>query len=233
MRLNCDAQLALIHVGSNDLVKRRVRQVALADQLGAGIARLRDAGCDVLVVAPFLPMTPIHPSLGFALHILQRRFAAFEERLGQHAARLGAIMVRVGDLPTVVGDDRWAADRVHLNAAGHRALAYAAAAELGVPHATALAALDDVLHRDDEAGLANGRWMRTHVGPWLVRRMRRITAGDGRVAKHAELIVLRGKSRVSDRGTAAMAARPTVRPEQTAVTDGPGWTQDQRESHSA
>ncbi|HEU5222807.1 MAG TPA: glycosyltransferase [Candidatus Lumbricidophila sp.] len=200
------AELALVHIGSNDLVKRRARPAELADQLAVGVARLRAAGCDVLVIAPFLPMTPIHPSLGFALRILQRRFTAFERRLGGYLSRLGATMVRVSDLPTVVGDDRWAEDRVHLNPAGHRALAYAAAAGLGVRDADALAALDEELHRDVTAPLGNGRWLRTHVGPWLVRRLRRRTAGDGRTAKHSEFVVLQGKSRMSDGATAAAAA---------------------------
>ncbi len=43
----------------------------------------------------------------------------------------------------------WAEDRVHLNSAGHRTLAYAAARVLGVPDATELGALERAVHDDD------------------------------------------------------------------------------------
>ena len=53
-------------------------------------------------------------------------------------------------MPELVGHDRWAADRVHLNSAGHRGLAYAAARVLGVPHAHELGALERAVHAADE-----------------------------------------------------------------------------------
>jgi phosphatidylinositol alpha 1,6-mannosyltransferase len=182
------ADLVSVLVGGNDLVRAMARPLVLADRVGAAVARLRAAGCDVLVVAAFMPA---HPEL----RALRTRFRAFNDRLARHAARHGARFLDVDADASLVGDGRWSADRVHLNSSGHRALAYAAAGVLGVPDAAKLAALDAALHADDEPDLpplATAAWVRVHVAPWVVRRLRGRTAGDGRIAKHRALVPVDG-----------------------------------------
>ena len=85
----------------------------------------------------------------------------------------------------------WAEDRVHLNSAGHRALAYAAARVLGVPDATELGALERAVHDDDvdepTGDVGDAEWLARHAAPWLLRRLRGRAAGDGRDPKRADL----------------------------------------------
>jgi phosphatidylinositol alpha 1,6-mannosyltransferase len=101
------------------------------------------------------------------------------------------MLLDTADRPELTALDRWAEDRVHLNAAGHRGLAYAAADVLGVPHAEALGALESAVHEPDDESrptpVGDLEWLRRHAAPWLVRRARGRTAGDGLEAKRSVL----------------------------------------------
>lgn len=180
--LELGADVVSVLVGGNDLVGRRVDPEGLARELGEAVGRVRATGCEVLVVTPFLPgRREARPLVG--------RFARFNAVLVEVASAHGARIVDVAAEPGLTARDRWAEDRVHLNAAGHRGLAYAAAAMLGIPDAGALAALELAVH-DDGAGqreLGDLAWLRRHALPWALRRLRGRAAGDGLVAGRATL----------------------------------------------
>ncbi|MGM1016010.1 MAG: GDSL-type esterase/lipase family protein [Actinomycetota bacterium] len=177
--------LVSILIGANDLVKPHVDIAALAARVEAVIRTLRDDGADVLLITPFLPDQR-------AASIYTRRFAAFAGRLAEIAERTGAILIDTDLHPTLADRPNWGEDLVHLSSRGHRFLAYRAGDALGVPHADALGALDEVLHDAEPTG--TGEWWRSHALPWAWRRMRGRTAGDGRVAKHDDYVFV-GRSR--------------------------------------
>jgi len=179
------AELVGVFVGGNDLVQRGADPVALAERLGEGIRAAADAGCRVLVVTPFLPER-------WEVRGLRARFARFDERLRELAAEHGAVLVDVEHAPELRARSSWAADRVHLNPAGHRTLAYAAARALGIPDAAVLADLELALHDGAHSTRVSGpTWMAVHVLPWVVRRLRGRTAGEGRFPKRPALAALR------------------------------------------
>ena len=97
-------------------------------------------------------------------------------------------------LPALRDRTMYADDMVHLSSRGHRYLAYRAAEALGIPDAEALGRLDDALHGFDPVDdpVPQGDWLRTHALPWVWRRMRGRTAGDGLLAKHADYILIPG-----------------------------------------
>ncbi|MCD2443799.1 SGNH/GDSL hydrolase family protein [Agromyces sp. SYSU K20354] len=182
------ADLVTVLIGANDLVGRRDDPETLADRLDAAVRQLRATGCDVLLVTPFVPRRP-------ATRLFAARFARFNTRLRVLAAETGSMLLDVGAMPELVAHDRWAEDRVHLNSAGHRGLAYAAARVLGVPDAQELGALERAVHSveqvDDvteDRAVGDLVWLRRHAAPWIVRRLQGRTAGDGRVAKRPELL---------------------------------------------
>jgi phosphatidylinositol alpha 1,6-mannosyltransferase len=179
------ADLVTVLIGANDLVGRRDEPDALADRLATAVMTLRATGCDVLLVTPFLPRRP-------ASRLFAARFDRFNERLRVLAAQTGSMLLDVDAMPELVGGDRWAEDRVHLNPAGHRGLAYAAARVLGVPDAQALGALERAAHEVDEVGeeraVGDLAWLRRHAAPWIARRLQGRTAGDGLNAKRPELL---------------------------------------------
>lgn len=183
-------QLVSVLVGANDLVRVGADPVALAADLERGVRTLRDAGCDVLLVTPFLP----HRA---AARVLAGRFARFASELRRIASNTGCLLLDVDAVPEMGGLGMWAEDRVHLQAVGHRFLAYRAAEVLGVPDAEALGELDAALHADEDApvpSLPSRVWLRLHAIPWMLRRMAGRTAGDGIAAKHDGYVELRPRS---------------------------------------
>ena len=183
--LELKADLVSVLVGANDLVQLGARSTKLAHRLGQGIERLRESGADVLVVAPFAPRRRY-------LGSLHQRIQRFNAVLRVYAERSGCMILDFSNDPACADPATWAEDRVHLSSAGHRLLSYRAAAVLGVPGAGTLGDLDVAMH-DEEKGaeddwVSNSRWLWVHVRPWLGRRMLGRTAGDGRVAKHSELV---------------------------------------------
>ncbi|MFT4212314.1 MAG: GDSL-type esterase/lipase family protein [Microbacterium sp.] len=166
--------LVSILMGHNDLVGARADPVALAAELARSVRRLRQAGSDVLLVTLFLPERP-------AARLFARRVAAYNGELRRIARTEGCLLLDAEALAPLRERDMWADDRVHLRSRGHRLLAYRAAELLGVPDAEALGGLDAALH-DDEPHPAG--WIRRDALPWLWRRVRGRTAGDGLRAKH-------------------------------------------------
>ena len=177
------ADLVSVLIGANDLVGARADAAELAARLGAAVGAVRATGADVLLVTPFMPDRP-------ASRLFDARFAEFADRLAAVADEHGAMLLDVRTRAELVDRSMWAEDRVHLNSAGHRMLAYAAARVLGVPDAIELGALERAVHDDDAAAdrhVGDAAWLARHAAPWLLRRLRRRAAGDGRDPKRADL----------------------------------------------
>jgi phosphatidylinositol alpha 1,6-mannosyltransferase len=178
------ADLVSVLIGGNDLVGARPDVPGLAARLSDAVGVLRASGADVLLVTPFMPMRP-------ASRLFEARFAAFADHLVLAAHEHGAMLLDPRSRADIVHPGVWAADRVHLDSGGHRALAYAAAQVLGVPHATELGALERAVHDEDvDASRRPGdvEWLARHAAPWLLRRLRGRAAGDGRDPKRPVLV---------------------------------------------
>ncbi|MDR6198881.1 phosphatidylinositol alpha 1,6-mannosyltransferase [Microbacterium sp. SORGH_AS428] len=177
--------LVSILMGANDLVGHGAAPRALAAELEEGVVALRAAGCDVLLVTPFLPHRR-------AAGLFARRFAQYASELRRIARVHGCMLLDLDALPEIGALEMWADDKVHLRSRGHRFLAYRAAEVLGIPDAEALGDLDAALHDDEPPA---GGWLRRDALPWLWRRMRGRTAGDGLDAKHADYVEMPGAGR--------------------------------------
>ncbi|MFT4233792.1 MAG: SGNH/GDSL hydrolase family protein, partial [Microbacterium sp.] len=173
--LSMRPDLVAILMGSNDLVHHGASPLVLGEQLEAVVREIRATGADVLLVTPFLPHR--HSSLVFA-----KRFAAFSHEVRRIARETGSLLLDVEALPELGVPDMWAEDRVHLRSRGHRLLSYRAAEVLGLPFAHALGDLDDALHVDDDE--PGSGWVHKHLLPYVARRLRGRTAGDGLAPKH-------------------------------------------------
>jgi phosphatidylinositol alpha 1,6-mannosyltransferase len=179
-------ELVSVFIGANDLVGPAPVIPALLAEVDSAVRSLRRSGADVLLVTPFLPDRR-------AAALFVRRFAAYNAGLRRIAAEAGAILLDLEATPAVRARPLWADDRVHLRPGGHRFVAYRAAEALGVPDAEALGELDAALHADDAP--AGGSWLRRDALPWLWRRVRGRTAGDGRIAKHDDYVTIPGRGR--------------------------------------
>jgi phosphatidylinositol alpha 1,6-mannosyltransferase len=174
--------LVSVLIGANDLVGWRSDPRRLAAELESVVRTLRAAGIDVLLVTPFLPRRR-------AAVPLAGRFAAFSAELRRIAPLTGAMLLDLEAHPAIGDVGLWADDNVHLGPRGHRLLAYCAAEVLGVPDAEALGELDAALHSDD-APERSGSWLRRDALPWVWRRLRGKTAGDGLTAKHDDYVIV-------------------------------------------
>ncbi|WP_307481388.1 glycosyltransferase [Microbacterium trichothecenolyticum] len=173
--LALEPDLVSILIGANDLVGPAPVLPAIVAEVESAVRAVRRTGADVLLVTTFLPRRA-------AARLFARRFAAYNVELRRIAQEQGAILLdleavaEIGELPL------WADDLVHLRSSGHRLVAYRAAEALGVPDAAALLGLDEALHAD--ADVVRGGWLTRDALPWVWRRVRGRTAGDGIVPKH-------------------------------------------------
>jgi hypothetical protein len=172
--------------GGNDLLRPGADPDRLAADLESAVVSLRKAGADVLLATGVDPrQTPI-------IRRTRGRVAVFNAHLWSIAARQGAIVLDQWGAAWIQDARMWdPGDRIHLTAEGHRRTALAAAAALGVPVAG-----DDTDWRTplEPAPLRPARdvvaqelaWVRGFVVPWIGRRIRGESSGDGRAAKRPQ-----------------------------------------------
>lgn len=165
------ADLVSVLIGGNDLSALRPDPDRLAAELETGVAQLARSGATVLLATAYDP--------GFSpyLRMLRGRAAVFTAHVHAIAARHGC---RVLDLWTIRGlADRsmWSEDRLHPSTRGHLALLAAAASALGLP------APADPVDADAAVRLPTSVWFRRHALPWIARRVRQVSSGDGRGPK--------------------------------------------------
>jgi lysophospholipase L1-like esterase len=79
----------------------------------------------------------------------------------------------------------WSSDRLHLNAAGHRRVAGLVLRGLGYQEPVTTV---DAVATSTGGALAELRYYAEHVRPWLLRRLRGRSSGDGRTGKHLDWV---------------------------------------------
>jgi lysophospholipase L1-like esterase len=166
--------LVTIYAGGNDILRPRVGIDGLVERYGEAIARLRETGARLLVFTGF--------DLGFApvFRHLRGRVATYNELVREVADVHGATVVDYWRLREYRDPRLWDVDRLHMSSAGHQRMAIAVLDTLGVDHGLApfelepLPVMDRRQRRD--ADLA---WARAHAAPWVQRRLRGTSSGDG------------------------------------------------------
>ncbi|MFW3170302.1 SGNH/GDSL hydrolase family protein [Geodermatophilus sp. CPCC 206100] len=177
--LAAEPDLVSLVAGGNDLLRPGADPDRLVAALEDAVVRFRAAGADVLLATGVDPrQTPI-------IRRTRGRVAVFNASLWSVAARHGAVVLDQWGAVWIQDWRMWDGDRIHLTDEGHRRTALAAAAALGLPVA------DDWREplvpqppRALRAALAEeAAWVRGFVAPWIGRRLRGRSSGDGRAAK--------------------------------------------------
>ncbi|SNS36857.1 Lysophospholipase L1 [Geodermatophilus pulveris] len=171
--------LVSLVAGGNDLLRPGADPDRLAADLEGAVARFRAAGADVLLATGVDPrQTPI-------IRRTRGRVAVFNASLWSIAGRHGAVVLDQWGAGWIQDWRMWDGDRIHLTPEGHRRTALAAATALGLR-------VDDDWRtplppqppRALRAALAEeAAWVRGFVAPWVARRLRGRSSGDGRAAK--------------------------------------------------
>ncbi|WP_156756382.1 SGNH/GDSL hydrolase family protein [Actinokineospora pegani] len=178
------ADLALFAGGMNDVLRPGCDLAAVTDRVTRIADGLAESSGRLLL---FRVINPSRRMRGGA-RIMPRvnRLIATVDDL---AARHDAIVVDLFSSPVFDSPALWAEDRIHLNTEGHRRVAGAVLRALGrspefdwdepVPASPA-----DPLRARVRADL---RWARHHLAPWVLRRLRGASSGDGRSPKRPDL----------------------------------------------
>jgi len=184
--LALEPDLASILGGINDILRRSFDLDRVVGDLDAMAVALSARGATVLTFTFPDPTAVITVAAGR----IRARVAAFNERVRGMAAARDAVLVDLAE-NGVANPDHWSADRLHANGAGHARIAATAAAALGVA-VDPEPPLPPPAPRPAPVRLASDAiWMGRHLTPWLLRRLRGVSSGDGREPKRPELLPVR------------------------------------------
>ena len=183
--LSLRPDLATVMAGVNDLLRSRFDAAATAGHLEAMFEALTGAGARVVTFG-----FPDPPALSAATRGLATRIHDLNARIRTAAARRGVTVVDLAAYPVCRDPRLWSTDRLHLNTLGHTRLAAAVGHALGLPDSDTLW-MDPLAPQEKLAAWrraeADLRWAGSFLGPWLLRRLRGRSSGDGRTAKRPAL----------------------------------------------
>jgi lysophospholipase L1-like esterase len=177
--------LITIHGGGNDVLRPSVDVDELAAAYDAAIARLTASGARVVM------FTIADPGLNPVLKLIRGRTAIFNEWVREIADRHGATVVDMWRMRGWKVAEVLDADRLHLNAVGHQAIAIATLDALGVAHELQelpAPIVADLTAREQRA--ADLAWAREHLAPWVKRRLTGRSSGDNISPKYPVLTPL-------------------------------------------
>ncbi|WP_262702917.1 MULTISPECIES: SGNH/GDSL hydrolase family protein [Streptomyces] len=179
--------LATVVAGVNDLLRPRFDADRTAHHLEAMFAALTAQGAHVATLT-FPDPARISP----LARPLTRRVTALNERVREAARRHGVTVAETGHHAVVTDPRLWSLDRLHASSLGHERIAAALAHTLNLP------GTDDTWSHPLpppatpaptgwRAATGELRWTAAFLGPWLGRRLRGRSSGDGRTAKRPRL----------------------------------------------
>jgi lysophospholipase L1-like esterase len=177
--------LITVCVGMNDVIqpgRQFPRALAELDYVYAALAR---SGATVVTttfpnVAQFLPFG----------RIVSKRLARMNNAITIAAGRYGFRLIDLYNAASMRDWDTWSFDRVHASPKGHILFAAAAAEALNLPdssHDWAAAHPNPTQLSIAHGGYGRLRWTQDNFFPWVWRRMRGLSAADGRFPKRPEL----------------------------------------------
>ena len=174
--------LVSICAAGNDLLRPGADPHALAARLDRAVGTLAATGADVLLFTGFQTReTPL-------INLISRRLAAMNARIRGIARERGAHLVDLWAMEPLADPRTRADDRLHLNGDGHARVADRVCEVLGVPPEgdwrrpwPGTPPRSWITRRSDDA-----RWAHAHMWPWVQRRVRGESTGDGRPPKRPE-----------------------------------------------
>jgi len=185
-----EPDLVTFAAGVNDALRREFDLDEVVDDLRRGVGRLSESGATVVVFAFGDPSRRSR-----IMGTVADRLRAYNRATREVAVEQGALVVDFWGA-AVFDDDRfWSSDRLHLSPQGHQLAARAALEAVG--------AADDRWRTPDPSSppasavaraIGHSRWAAAHLAPWVGRRLRGVSSGDGIEAKRPKLTPLRGSA---------------------------------------
>ena len=184
--------LVSFHAGANDVIRPKFDPDLAIATYNFGVDELVRSGATLMLFC----VLEDSGAKTRAAQIWKERFKYFNENVRRRAAAVDAILFDPNP------HDFWRdprfidEDRLHLNAEGHRRVAQAVLAHFNLPHdpdwrkplpkAEPITSLKKLQ--------IDARWVGKYALPWLGRRIRGRSSGDGRSAKYPAPIKLKTRS---------------------------------------
>lgn len=169
--------------GGNDMLRPRTTIAHVVAAFDRVLRRCAEEGVQLILLSganpsPHLPMR----------RLIQRRGDQLSEavvaRLDEHPGVIRALNWPDAELSTM---PYWSEDRLHMNDRGHHRVAARVLSSLGHEPPAQWWSLPET---DTLARLGGAAYYRTHVGPWIRRRLTGRSSGDGRRPKFGDWVTL-------------------------------------------
>lgn len=161
--------------GVNDAMRSSFNLDLKATELERGVRELRGAGIDVMLVGFGDPSG----SSGL-MSLIADRFAGLNSATVAIAEAYDCYLLNFWGMETFTRRALWDEDRLHLNPLGHALTAQLALESLGwggsnrvteIPEARPIGTVSKIT--------GHIRWVKNHGAPWVGRRIRKASSGDG------------------------------------------------------
>jgi lysophospholipase L1-like esterase len=172
--------LITLNGGGNDMMRAGTDTARLVGLTERAIRRCVGTGVRLVVLSGADPSARL-PFGG----LIRRRGEALTAAIAELASRYDIEMVDIFHDAEIRRAAYWSPDRLHLNAAGHQRVAGLVLTALGYP---AAAHVVDPGPAESRRMVAEGRYYREHVLPWLHRRLRGRSSGDHRTGKYIDWV---------------------------------------------
>lgn len=180
--VNGPSTIISFHAGANDVIRPKYDPVKTIDTYNDAVDQIMKSGATLMLFCVLEDTGKKNKTA----QIWQERFNIFNDNVRKKANSVGAILFDPNQ------DDFWRdsrfihEDRLHLNAEGHRRVAQAVLARLNLPHDPRWReplppASEQTLLEKTQVNL---HWFGAYAVPWMIRRARRRSSGDGRIAKY-------------------------------------------------
>ena len=183
--LALEPDIATVVAGLNDLLRKRYDPDETAGHLEAMLTALQRQGATVMTFT-----LPDLASVVPLARIVRPRLHGYNAAIREIAGRTGAIVLDLAATPVTSDPRLWSVDRLHANTTGHTRIAAGFCQALGLdgtddswadPFPTAPRKPPHALIAAEVA------WMKSYFTPWIVRRLRGRSSGDGLDPKRPQL----------------------------------------------
>jgi lysophospholipase L1-like esterase len=166
--------LVTISAGGNDIIRPNTDPDDIAARLEAGVARLRSDGATVVLFnGPDIGMTPV-------LGRMRGKVAIYNQNLRAGAARHDLVVADMWALRELSDPRMWAPDRLHFSPIGHHTVARMVLQALNVENDLEPYTPEPLPPRRwRQARVEDIGWAREYLVPWVIRRIRHQSSGDG------------------------------------------------------
>ncbi|MEI7626269.1 MAG: SGNH/GDSL hydrolase family protein [Actinomycetota bacterium] len=177
--------LVVVVAGLNDILRPRCDVQRVIDDLEAIYSAFAQSGAQLLAYT-----MPSRSAAMMTLRSAELKIDRYNEGLRMLADDYGAVLVDFAHEDFSPDSRLWSSDRLHANSAGHALIADALAQALDLPGSDGSWRQPIPLGRPLRRHQIVAReihWAAAYMAPWIVRRLRGRSSGDGVVAKRPVL----------------------------------------------